>query len=78
MSAMIKHIPLECDNFDIVEEILIKLCLEFKNIKIKEIPIFFDKRIYGKSKIDLVKFIFSYITTIIKLLKIKSEFKKQN
>lgn len=73
-SDMLKNINLECNNFDIVEEILIKLSSKYKNIKIKEIPIYFNKRLYGKSKRHLIKFIFSYIFSIIKLYRIKNNF----
>ncbi|KLI21938.1 hypothetical protein SU46_01090 [Brachyspira hyodysenteriae] len=73
-SKMIKSINLECNNFDIVEEILIKLTSKYKCIKIKEIPIFFNKRMYGKSKRKLIRFIFSYIKSIIHLYKIKDNF----
>ena len=40
----LKKLDLESNNFDIVEEILIKLCLFNKNYKIKEVPITFEKR----------------------------------
>ena len=67
----LKSISLECDNFDIVEEILIKLYKKYPNLDIKEVPIYFKKRDEGVSKRDLIKFIFSYITTINRLLRIK-------
>lgn len=73
-SEMLKSINLECNNFDIVEEILIKLSRKYKNIKIKEIPIYFNKRLYGKSKRHLIRFIFSYVFSIIRLYKIKDDF----
>lgn len=73
-SEMIKSINLECNNFDTVEEILIKLSRKYKNIKIKEIPIYFNKRLYGKSKRHLIRFIFSYIFSIIRLYRIKDDF----
>lgn len=63
----LKNIQLVCDNFDIVEEILIKLCNQYNDLKIIEVPIHFKKRDKGFSKRDLVKFIFSYIETIKKL-----------
>lgn len=69
----IKKLELECDNFDIVEEILIKLKYSSKNFKVKEVPISFNKRVAGKSKRDLVKFIGSYIKTMQKLLEIKRQ-----
>ncbi|MBR1453635.1 MAG: glycosyltransferase [Lachnospiraceae bacterium] len=73
-SDILKKIKLECDNFDIVEEILIKI--NSKNIK--EVPIYFKKRDEGTSKRDLVKFIFSYLKTIIRLLKIKNNINCEN
>lgn len=66
----LKSIQLECDNFDIVEEILIKLKMKYNNLLIKEIPIYFNKRLYGESKRDLFKFILSYMKTMKKLYNI--------
>lgn len=67
----LKELKLQCDNFDIVEEILIKLKYIFPDIVINEIPICFNKRVCGESKRDLVKFIFSYISTMRKLKRIQ-------
>lgn len=67
----IKNISLECDNFDVVEEILIKLSLYCKPFRTKEIPISFNKRAAGKSKRNLLKFILSYFFTMKRLLDIK-------
>ena len=67
----VKAIHLECDNFDIVEEILIMLRIKFPKIKIIEIPVSFEKRDQGTSKRDLKKFILSYLTTMRKLLSIQ-------
>lgn len=71
----IQGLELECQNFDIVEEILIRLQLSKPGFRIKEVPIFFNKREYGESKRDLVKFIKSYIKTMSRLMKIKREAK---
>lgn len=67
----LRKITLECDNFDIVEEVLIKLNYQIDQFSVKEIPISFNKRAAGESKRDLVKFIFSYLKTIKRLLKIQ-------
>lgn len=67
----LRRINLECDDFDIVEEILIKLNIQIKGFAVKEVPISFNKRAEGESKRDLIKFIFSYLQTIKKLKKIK-------
>ncbi|MDO5555868.1 MAG: glycosyltransferase [Clostridia bacterium] len=73
----IKKLKLETDNFDIVEEILVKLCLYNKDYKIREVPIVFEKRKNGKSKRKLGKFILSYIATMRKLTKMKKESKNK-
>lgn len=70
-ASKLKQIKLDCNNFDIVEEILIRLKLKYSDIKIKEVPIFFNKRVFGESKRDLLKFMFSYVFTIVKLIKIQ-------
>ena len=70
-TQQIHALVLECANFDIVEEILIKLNLSKKNFLIKEVPIQFNKREFGESKRNLKKFIVSYIKTMKKLYDIK-------
>lgn len=75
-AELVKDLDLKCDNFDIVEEILILMNIRSK-LNIKEVPIVFNKRMYGESKRDLVKFIFSYIGTISKLKKIQRAAKKK-
>lgn len=69
-SEKLKNIHLVCNNFDIVEEILIKLFNYYKNFLVAEVPIHFKKRDKGVSKRDLVKFIFSYVDTIKRLKKL--------
>lgn len=69
----VKALRLDCSNFDLVEEIIIKLSVFHKNYRIREVPITFNKRMYGESKRDLLKFAFSYISTIVKLFKIKTK-----
>jgi len=64
-------LALESQNFDIIEEILIKFIKTKKNAIIKEIPINFRKRKYGSSKRKTLVFIFNYIKTLFNLLKIK-------
>jgi len=76
-TSQLKQLNLKCDNFDIVEEILLKLIYSIPDFKVKEIPVYFSKRLYGKSKRDLFIFIFSYIITIFKLYKLKKEMRKR-
>lgn len=73
----VKALHLDCSNFDIVEEIIIKLSVCHQNYRIREVPITFNKRMYGESKRDLVKFAFSYVSTIVKLFKIKRKTRKE-
>jgi dolichol-phosphate mannosyltransferase len=72
-SAKLKSLSLECINFDIVEEILIKLQLMYSDLAIGEVPVHFKKRDKGVSKRDLVKFILTYFVTIKRLLELKKK-----
>ena len=76
-SSQVKNLQFECENFDIVEEILIKLSLYNKPFIAVEVPISFNKRAEGESKRDLGKFILSYLKTIKRLMRIKRESRKQ-
>lgn len=73
----VKNLTLECDHFDLVEEILIKLAMANPKIKIVEHPISFRKRMYGDSKRDLVKFFLSYAPTIVRLYRMKTTVKEE-
>ncbi len=66
-ASLIKDLELRCDNFDIVEEILYKCIKKNTNLRIKEIPFTFKKRIFGETKRNLVKFVFSYVITLVRL-----------
>lgn len=72
----VQALNLECSNFDIVEEIIVKLVVFNKNYRIREVPITFNKRMYGESKRDLLKFMFSYISTLFKLFSMKQKAKR--
>ena len=76
----LKAVELTCVNYDVLEEVLLKLKLNKpdKKLKIGEVPIYFQKRLYGESKRQLVKFIISYLKTIIRLtwMRIRCSLKK--
>lgn len=72
-TQQVKEITLQCDNFDIVEELLIRLQVTVKNFNIRELPIYFSKRESGESKRDLLKFMMSYLKTMVKLYHIKKQ-----
>lgn len=63
----LKAIKLTCNNFDIVEEILIKLRRNNPHIQFKEVPFVFKKRLFGETKRNLFAFMLTYLFTIIKL-----------
>lgn len=71
-SYMLKSLDLTFNNFDILQEILIKLMKKY-NIKIKEIPINFQHRKFGESKRKLFKFVCSYLFNLVKLYKIQTK-----
>ena len=69
-TEQLKQITLTCKNYDVLEEILLKLKLLVgkKEFRIAESPISFHKRLYGESKRQLIPFIISYIKTLFRLL----------
>lgn len=69
----LRRLKLECKNFDIVEEILVKLCFAGARYEVKEIPSLFAQRRSGKTKRDLRKFAISYLHTLHRLRKLKRE-----
>lgn len=60
-------ITLKCSNFDIVEEMLYKIKRRNDKLVMFEIPYSFKKRVFGETKRNLFKFIFSFCFTLIKL-----------
>lgn len=66
-AEQLKSLQLSCANFDIVEEILHRLNKANPGLKIKEIPFSFKQRAFGKTKRNLVIFVFTYLQTIIRL-----------
>ena len=63
----IKGIVLTCKNYDILQEILLKLKIKKPELIITETPITLEKRIHGVTKRRLLPFILSYIKTLFKL-----------
>lgn len=66
-STQLKPIHLVCNNFDIIEEILFKLSRTFSDLKIKEVPFTFKKRLFGNTKRNLFKFILTFAKTLLRL-----------
>ena len=69
-TEQLKQVELECENYDVLEEVLLKLKLNKadKKLKFGEVPINFQKRLYGESKRQLLKFIISYISHELQLI----------
>lgn len=65
--AKLKAVKLRCDNFDIVEEILLKLSRQNRALRIVEVPITFKQRMFGKTKRRLLLFVVTYVFTLIRL-----------
>jgi dolichol-phosphate mannosyltransferase len=72
----LRSLSLECENFDIIEEILIKLSLSKKDFEAIEVPFTFGTRKEGKTKRNLFKFAVSYLGTLCKLYRLKAEAKR--
>ena len=70
-TQQLKKVRLQCENYDVLQEVLLQLKLQNSGFCIQEVPITFQKRIYGKSKRQLLRFILSYMRTLIRLIKIK-------
>ncbi len=68
-TEQLKKVELTCVNYDVLQEVLLKLKLNKadRRLRIGEVPIYFQKRLYGESKRQLIKFIISYIRTIVRL-----------
>ncbi len=74
----LRALTLECENFDIVEEILVKLCCAHPAYRIKEIPFTFEKRKAGKTKRNMIKFALSYLSTLWRLHRLKRRAQKSS
>jgi len=68
----LRALRLSCDNFDIVEEILVLLAQAHKGYRILEIPSVFEERKAGKTKRKLMAFALSYLAVLWRLRKLRS------
>jgi dolichol-phosphate mannosyltransferase len=65
--SKLRGLRLRCDNFDIVEEMLVKLVRANPRLRILEVPFTFKKRMFGQTKRNLLSFVFSYAVTLMRL-----------
>lgn len=73
---LLRAVTLKEENYDVLQEVILKMKLEKKKrqtgeFTIGEVPIEFEKRMYGESKRQLFKFVCSYVCTLFKLLHIR-------
>lgn len=66
-TQQLKNVKLDNKNYDVLQEVLLKMKLNNPSLKIGEIPIVFNKRVYGESKRNLLPFIIDYIKSLFKL-----------
>lgn len=76
-TAQLKRVRLFCQNYDVLEEVLLKLKLGNPSFRIGEVPISFVKRMYGESKRRLIPFIISYIKSLFYLFCVRFSYKRQ-
>lgn len=72
-TAILKGMHLESNNFDILEEILIRCVTHRPPARVGEVPVTFERRKAGESKRKLVAFAFGYIDTLQKLRKFQKD-----
>jgi dolichol-phosphate mannosyltransferase len=73
----LRALRLKCNHFDIVEEILVKLVFAHRAYRVVEVPCVFEKRKAGKTKRNLVLFALGYLATLLRLLKLKYEARRE-
>ncbi|HEY8211869.1 MAG TPA: glycosyltransferase, partial [Myxococcaceae bacterium] len=64
---LLREPALRCQNFDIIEELLFKISRAHRDVRIKEVPFTFKKRMFGETKRSLLLFILTYLFTMLKL-----------
>jgi dolichol-phosphate mannosyltransferase len=72
-TALLKPLRLESNNFDILEEILIRCVTHRPPATIGEVPVTFERRKAGESKRKLLAFALGYLDTLQKLRKFQKD-----
>jgi dolichol-phosphate mannosyltransferase len=72
-TSLLKPLRLESNNFDILEEILIRCVTHRPPATIGEVPVTFERRKAGESKRKLVAFALGYLDTLQKLHKFQKD-----
>jgi len=75
--SILTSLKLESNDFDILEEILIKARIRHPALRITEVPITFGRRKAGESKRKLVRFAFGYLETLQRLRKLAKSARRE-
>ncbi len=75
--SVLTPLRLESNDFDILEEILIKAVMRKPPARIVEVPVIFKRRKAGESKRKLVQFALGYLTTLRKLRKFQKDARRE-
>lgn len=70
-AAQLKAVILKRNNYDVLQEVLLRMKINNRAFRIGEVPIEFNKRMFGESKRRLLKFIGGYVVTVFTLLFIR-------
>jgi dolichol-phosphate mannosyltransferase len=70
--ADFRGLTLECKHFDIVEEILVKLCELHRGYRLTELPFTFERRKAGRTKRRLASFAVQYVWTLVRLRRLQT------
>lgn len=65
-TEQLKAVELENVNYDVLQEVLLRMKQNKPDLKIGEVPISFQKRIYGESKRRLIPFIIGYMKSLVR------------
>jgi dolichol-phosphate mannosyltransferase len=76
-TAILKPLKLESNDFDILEEILIRCVTQSPPATVGEVPVTFERRKAGESKRKLVQFAFGYLATLRKLRKFQKDAQRE-
>jgi dolichol-phosphate mannosyltransferase len=76
-AQLLRPLKLESNDFDILEEILIKAVSRKPPATVGEVPVTFGRRKAGESKRKLVQFAFGYLNTLQKLRKFEKAARRE-
>jgi dolichol-phosphate mannosyltransferase len=77
-TSILKPMRLDSNDFDILEEILIKAVTHHPAARVGEVPVTFGRRKAGESKRKLLQFAFGYVSTLQKLRRFQLAARKEN